>query len=225
MSTLIALEAATHGCSAALSVAGQVYSRFAVAPRQHAEKILGMVQELLVEAGIVLADVDGVAFGQGPGSFLGTRIAAGVAQGLGFALDKPLFPVSSLQALVQLAVEKFAATEVIAAWDARMSSLYWGHYRLEAGQLQAVSADAITTPADFCVPAGAANPVFVGNAWREYREQFSGPVQARLIDQSADYFDCYPQAQYLLPEAIRMLAAGQGVEAAKAGPVYLRDPV
>jgi tRNA threonylcarbamoyladenosine biosynthesis protein TsaB len=226
MSTLLALETSTHACSAALLHQGQRYSRSVVAPREHAERILGMVAELIDEAGISLSALQGIAFGQGPGSFLGTRIAAGVAQGLGFALNIPLFPVSSLQALAQHAVERHQATEVIASWDARMDSLYWGHYTLKDDRLQAVKADGISTPANFSVPvfSGLA-PLLVGNAWQVYRDSLHESVQIILKKQPSELTEFYPEAQFLLPEAKHLFKKSLGVRACEAGPVYLRDPV
>jgi tRNA threonylcarbamoyladenosine biosynthesis protein TsaB len=220
MSTLLAIETSTNACSAALLVAGKRYSRFVVAPREHSDRILGMVADLLAEAGVVRADLDAVAFGQGPGSFLGTRIAAGVAQGLGFALGIPLLPVSSLQALAQRGVEACGASAVLAAWDARMGALYWGHYELQNGVAQPVMPDALCKPEDFTLPASEFPLLLAGNAWAVYQDQFA--VELPALGEAADW---YPDAQYLLPEAERLFTQGQGVEAAQAAPVYLRDPV
>src|SRR5690554_7950444 len=98
---LLAIDTATEACSVALLVDGQVFDRYAVIPRLHARQLLPMVQQVLDEAGTGLAAVDAIAFGQGPGAFTGLRIAAGVVQGLAFALDKPVLPVSSLAAIAQ----------------------------------------------------------------------------------------------------------------------------
>jgi tRNA threonylcarbamoyladenosine biosynthesis protein TsaB len=215
MSIILALETSTNACSAALQVDGQRYQRMVVAPREHAERILGMVSELCKEAAITPRDLEGVAFGQGPGSFLGTRIAAGVAQGLGFSLNIPLFPISSLQALAQGLVNKIGATEVVAAWDARLGSVYWGHYRLDRGRLKAVTPDAICQFANFSLPAGVTQ--LVGNAWEL--------CQAALFKGLGEVYEAYPEAIHLLPEAEYRFDCGQGIDAASAGPVYLRDPV
>ena len=222
MSTLLALETSTNACSAALLAGGKVYARSVVAPREHSERILGMVKELLDEAGIALGQLKGIAFGQGPGSFLGTRIACGVAQGLGFAQGVPLFPVSGLRALAQRAVEGFQVVDVIAAWDARMDSLYWGHYRLEGGRLTSVGGDRLCAPNEFVLPVASA--ILVGNAWAVYQASFDQALQNKIEKQPAAMTAFYPEAEYLLTEARFLLERSKEVEPADASPIYLREP-
>ena len=95
---LLALDTATEAVSAALWIDGATRARHAVAPREQARRILPMIEALLAEAGLCPAGLDAVAFGRGPGSFTGVRIAAGVAQGIAFAADQPVVPVSTLAA-------------------------------------------------------------------------------------------------------------------------------
>jgi tRNA threonylcarbamoyladenosine biosynthesis protein TsaB len=177
-----------------------------------------MVEALFTEAGILLKELDAIAFGQGPGSFLGTRIAAGVAQGLGFALTIPLIPISSLWALAERAAELCSATSVFPAWDARMGSLYWGHYQWVKGCLQSVTPDAILKPRDFILPKGSEDGIFVGNGWLVYKDELSAEIT--LAPNAEDW---YPDAQYLLKEAVRRFQVGDTVEPADGAPIYLRD--
>lgn len=98
---ILAVDTATENCSVALIVDGKVYSRRAVAPREHTIKILPFVDEVLKEAGVRLQDLDALAFGQGPGSFTGVRIGIGIAQGLAFGADLPMVGISTLEAMAQ----------------------------------------------------------------------------------------------------------------------------
>ena len=136
MTTLLALDTATEACSVALLHDGRVLSHYEVAPRMHAQRLLPMIQQLLGEAGIAASALDAIAFGRGPGAFTGVRIAIGVVQGLAFALDRPVLPVSNLAVLAQRALREQGATQVAAAIDARMDEVYWGCYRAEAGEMR-----------------------------------------------------------------------------------------
>ncbi len=133
MTTLLALDTATEACSVALLHDGRVLSHYEVIPRMHAQRLLPMIKDLLAEAGVALSAVDGIAFGRGPGAFTGVRIAIGVVQGLAFALERPVLPVSTLAVLAQRALREQGAQQVAAAIDARMDEVYWGCYRAEQG--------------------------------------------------------------------------------------------
>ena len=138
MTTLLALDTATEACSVALLHDGRVLSHYEVIPRMHAQRLLPMIKDLLAEAGVALSAVDGIAFGRGPGAFTGVRIAIGVVQGLAFALERPVLPVSTLAVLAQRALREQGAQQVAAAIDARMDEVYWGCYRAEQGEMRLV---------------------------------------------------------------------------------------
>ena len=153
MSTLLALDTATEACSVALLHDGKVTSHYEVIPRLHAQRLLPMVQDILGEAGIALSAVDAIAFGRGPGAFTGVRIAIGVVQGLAFALQKPVLPISDLAVLAQRAHREHGAAQVAAAIDARMDEVYWGCYREEAGEMLLQGAEAVLAPEAAALPA------------------------------------------------------------------------
>jgi len=133
MTTLLALDTATEACSVALLHDGKVASHYEVIPRLHAQRLLPMVQALLGEAGVALSAVDAIAYGRGPGAFTGVRIAIGVVQGLAFALQRPVLPVSTLATIAQRAWREQGATQIAAAIDARMDEVYWGWFGAGTG--------------------------------------------------------------------------------------------
>jgi tRNA threonylcarbamoyladenosine biosynthesis protein TsaB len=126
---ILALDTATELCSAALYIDGGCRLREDARPRGSGELILGMISELLAEAGLTLGQLDAIAFGRGPGGFTGVRLAVAVAQGLGFAVGLPLLPVSDLRALARQALmQPGVPPRVLICQDARMSQVYWACY-------------------------------------------------------------------------------------------------
>jgi len=122
---LLALDTSTEHCSVALQANGQIYLRAAVTPREHSQKILGFVNEVLEQAGMSLQQLDGLVSGIGPGSFTGVRIGVSVAQGLAFSRNLPVYPVDTLQALAQQVIRRDASADtIISAIDARMDEVY-----------------------------------------------------------------------------------------------------
>ena len=99
----LAIDASTEACSVALTYNNQTISEFELAPQSHSLLLLPMIDRLLKKADIKLAQLDGLIFGQGPGSFTGVRIGVGVAQGLAFAADLKVVGVSTLQVMAQKA--------------------------------------------------------------------------------------------------------------------------
>ncbi len=220
MSIILALETATEACSAALLRNDQIDERFALAPQQHSDIILSQVEELLTVTSISLNHVDAVAFGCGPGSFMGVRIATGVAQGLAYAVDTPVVPVSTLQALAQTVYENHREKEVLVGWDARMGAIYWGIYRLDDdGIMQSVVPDQLSKPETIKIPHSDLK-IAAGNAWRVYREQLAAELKnLTLCD------EIYPRAKSVAFIAAGKFARGEVVSPEQAQPIYIRDEV
>lgn len=219
MSTLLALDTATEACSVALLHDGNVISRYEVIPRLHAQRLLPMIEMLRAEAGIALSAIDALAFGRGPGAFTGVRIAIGVVQGLAFALQRPVLPVSNLAVLAQRAHREFAATQVAAAIDARMNEVYWGCYRLEQNEMCLQGLEAVLAPELAGLPEFAEGNWFgAGTGWGAYPDR----LPAGMADSAGDLL---PHAQDLLQLAGFAWRRGEGLEAQDAQPVYLRDNV
>lgn len=219
---VLAFETSTDACSVALSVAGEIRERFELAPRRHAELILPMAEALLAEAGLTPRGLDGLAFGRGPGSFTGVRIAAAVAQGVAFASDLPVAPVSTLQTLAEGVARELGEDAVLALLDARMQEVYWGAYRrASAGGMEAVVADTLSPPERVAVPPES-RWVAAGSGWGAYAEALRrglGEAIARELP------DRYPRAADVARIGAEVLGRGAGVPAAGAVPVYLRDRV
>ena len=145
---LLAIDTAEIACSAALLIDGEVVERFEIAPRRHSELILGMMQSLLDEAGLRLADMDALAFGRGPGSFTGLRIAAAVIQGSAWGADLPVVAVSNLRGVAQGVHREQGASKVLAGFDARMGEVYWGAFELAIRSFMTMRSDKVKQQRD-----------------------------------------------------------------------------
>ncbi len=219
----LAIDASTEACSVSLVYQGKLESRFELCPQSHSIVLLPMVDEILKAANCQLSDLDGLIYGQGPGSFTGVRIGIGVAQGLAFAADLPVVGVSTLQAMAQQAFRKHQQTQVVAAIDARMSEVYTNGFTLsDDGLMGAENADAVIPPqnmaAHYQALIGASYGV--GTGWDAYKEQLT------LAKSNPDTPDIlYPDALDMLTIGEKLFAQGKGVTAEQAQPVYVRDTV
>ncbi len=231
----LAIDASTEACSVAVKVNNglansQVYSCYELCPQSHSLRLLPMVDQVLNEAGLSLSQLDGLIFGQGPGSFTGVRIGVGVAQGLAFAANLPVVGVSTLQAMAQQAFFLHKQTQVISAIDARMSEVYNGFYQLDKHNImQAQCNEAVTAPDKLFEHFTTQLPdVFnkgttfytVGSAWDAYSKQLSS---LRAINETTEVI--FPHAQAMLAIGEALFAQGKGVSAENAQPVYVRDTV
>jgi tRNA threonylcarbamoyladenosine biosynthesis protein TsaB len=216
---LLALDTASQACSVALAVGDEVIERIETRPRMHAATVLPMVEACLAEAGLKLAGLDGIAFGQGPGSFTGLRIAASVTQGLAFGADLPVAPVSSLAAVAVAAGRVHGWADVLVANDARMGEVYTGAYRRgEDGLPLAVACDALLVPEALGMPGDG--------AWKGVGTAFAAwPELAGLLGLGATDPELEPTARDHLALGAALLARGGGVAAWDALPVYLREKV
>jgi len=217
---LLALDTSTEACSAALLLDGDLRLRFELTERSHAELILPMIDSLLAEAGITLASLDGLAFGRGPGGFTGLRIAAGVAQGLAFGAGLPVAPVSSLAAVAEQ-VPADAGGRILVCNDARMGEIYWAAFERHGdGGLATASAEFVSPPAR--VAAGIEGLRHAaGNGIAKHLELRSRLEAAGLVVHES----LYPRADAVARLGAIEFAAGRGVDAAQALPVYVRDDV
>jgi len=222
MSNILALDTSTDACSAALLLDGRILQRFKVEPRRHTHLLLPMVEELLVEAQISLKALDAIAFGRGPGSFAGIRIATGAAQGLALAADLPVVPVSTLEAMA-FAADESAGDYLLTALDARMDEVYWCAWQRKGQALHLLVEEQVSAPADMQLPAAVSGNVFaaLGSGWC-YRERMPAALTAVINGYTTDV---YPQAEAMARLAAAAVARGEVMTPDDAQPVYLRDQV
>ncbi len=218
---LLAFDTSTEAFSVALSIAGKTLQHFEIAPRLHAQKILPTIDELLKSASIPLRDIDVLVYGRGPGAFTGVRTAVGVVQGLAYALDKPVYGVSTLMAMAEGVRREHGATRVISAIDARMGEVYWAAYEWQNGVWHTVIAESVTSPQQAQWPSFA-EAYAVGSAWPVFADTLKVPASMTLHQESTVRF---PQAIDMLTIATPAIARGETVNAYHAEPVYLRDHV
>ncbi len=214
---LLAFDTSTRWLSVACRVDGAWRERDELVGSTHSERLLPLVDELLADAGIALADLDAIAFGAGPGSFTGVRIACGVAQGLGFGADVPLVPVATLEALAQSALRAHGAQRVLACLDARMREVYVAAYRREGDAWACESGPAVLAPASVAPPPG--DWFGAGDGFATYPE-----LAARLALRGVDP-ECNPVARSIAELAMPRVVAGDTVAAADALPLYVRHRV
>ena len=218
MTTLLALDTATEACSVALLHDGKVTSHYEVIPRMHAQKLLPMIKQLLADSGVALNALDAIAFGRGPGAFTGVRIAIGVVQGLAFALERPVLPVSNLAALAQGALRERGVQQVAAAIDARMDEVYWGCYHAREGEMRLLDREAVLAPQRVQLPEGVSGDWFgAGTGW--------GYAERLAVAVSASDATSLPNALDVLSLATFAWGRGEAIAAEQAQPVYLRDNV
>jgi len=217
---LLAFDTSTNWLSVACGADDAWCIRGEPAGQAHSERLLPLVAAVLAEAGWSLRSLDGIAFGAGPGSFTGVRIACGVAQGLGLGADLPLVPVPTLEALAQAAWREHSAAHVVACLDARMREVYVAAYAREEGRWNEILAPAVLAPVDVALPTTARAAWFgVGGGFAAYPA-----LATRLALRRVDA-DAVPDARAIGELAQPRLAAGQGVAAADALPLYVRHRV
>ncbi|HDG1696749.1 tRNA (adenosine(37)-N6)-threonylcarbamoyltransferase complex dimerization subunit type 1 TsaB [Kluyvera ascorbata] len=220
---ILAIDTATEACSAALWNDGNTCAHFELCPREHTQRILPIVQDILTQGGVSLTDFDALAFGRGPGSFTGVRIGIGIAQGLALGAELPMIGVSTLATMAQGAWRKQGATRVLAAIDARMGEVYWAEYqRDENGVWHGEESEAVLKPevVQQRLAELSGEWATVGTGWAAWPDMAQS-ANATLVDGNVTL----PEAEDMLPIACAMLEQGKTVAVDKAEPVYLRNNV
>jgi tRNA threonylcarbamoyladenosine biosynthesis protein TsaB len=230
---LLAFDTSTEYLSLAINRHGEVFSYDVLAGQSHSQSILPQIQILLNQADLALKDIQGIAFGAGPGSFTGVRIAAGVAQGLGFGANLPVAPIGTLLALAESAHEKTGFNKVIACLDARMGEVYHAAYEKVDGEWQSILAPGLYKPEHVpTLPNLQTNYqdqnldwVGAGSGWKTYTEILSQAYASQLANANAVQPDLLPTATAILKLAEPLFLTGQAGTAEQAMPIYIRNRV
>ena len=221
---LLALDTSSLACSVALQIDDVTIERHEERPREHTRILLPMIESLLNEAETSLNDLDAIVLGNGPGSFIGMRIAASVAQGLAYGAALPVVPVSSMAAIAVDVMTSEDAGQVVVAQDARMNQVYLGIYARGADGLPAAcSSERLHALAaiEELDSAHARHRIAAGYGWERYPDLWAANKD-RFTRRLENY---YPHAHNLLPLGAAGLEAGQAVNARDVEPAYLRSKV
>lgn len=223
---LLAFDTSASACSVALLNGENITALHHVAPMQQASLILSMLQQLLDNAGVSLKEIDMIAYGCGPGSFTGIRLASAVAQGLGFAYSLPIMPISSLAASAEAAFMKHRWPQLLVAVDARMGDVYWAVYTNSSSSnyVTLIGQEHLYKPESVIIPTSSgldsSHWYGIGDGWKQYKSQMT---TALAIEPCAFSIEQQPTAEAILMLAkAKLEQGGGGIQATDAIPVYLR---
>ncbi len=221
---VLAIDTSSVACSVAVLAGDAITSRHEEQPREHTRILLPMINEVLAESGAELAALDAIVLGNGPGSFIGMRIGASVAQGLAFAASLQIVPVSSMAAVAARVMSNESVSEVVVTQDAHMQQVYLGIYVADAAGLPAEK-----TP-ERLADLGAIQDLDVGGADGRIAAGFGWQRYPELLDANRDRVRAVSEAQHphasdLLPHGLLALAAGEAVAPQDINPAYLRQKV
>lgn len=220
---LLAIDTSSVACSVALQLDGSLFERHEEQPREHTRLLTPMIRELLAEGGRRLDELDAILLGNGPGSFIGMRIAASVAQGLAYGAGLKIVPVSSLAAVAAQVFAECDAQQVVVAQDAHMNEVYLGAYRRgEGGLPRPMFAERLQghmVIAELDDERGGR--VGAGFGWQRY-PGFTA-INEAFIETWSDVV--HPRARYLLGLGAEGLQKGAAIDPEDLVPAYLRQKV
>jgi tRNA threonylcarbamoyladenosine biosynthesis protein TsaB len=214
---ILALDTSTEYCSVALWRDGELDAREVIAGQRHSQLLLPMVDELLGRHGLAVTSLGGIAYGCGPGSFTGLRIACGVAQGLAFGAGIGVVGVVTLAAMAQAA----GAERVVCCLDARMGEVYHAAYARSGADWETVQAPGLHAPVDAPVlPGGDWTGCGSGFAAHEavLKQRYAGRLSAIMPG-------VFPHARDIARLALAEFEAGRAMAPERAVPLYIRDKV
>lgn len=217
---LLGIDTSTSACSVALQIDEEILEEHVDRDREHTKILVPMIERLLGDAGIAVTDLDAVVLGNGPGSFIGMRIGASVAQGLCYGAGLKIVPVSSLQAIAAEAITEHGADRVLVAQDARMHELYVGRYRRHSDGLPELTGKEEIRPLGVLEDLRDMH-VAAGGAWHDFPELLEANRQwvSEVLDIRV------PRARYLLASGKKALREGRAIPPDALLPSYIRVKV
>jgi len=216
MTTILAVESSTKACSVSLLYKGKSHTEFKIAPQQHANLMLIMVDSVLKKVGIKGKDIDILSFCEGPGAFTGIRIATGVIQGLAYGWDKPVLGVSSLDTLAWQAYKENNSLKIIACLDARMNELYLQECEIIEGKLNSTIPKIISEENANKLIKKAGVQSGIGDIAEEFPE---------LIKLFSSWNSAYPNAQFVADIASQRIKQAKNLREKIPLPLYLRNNI
>lgn len=216
---LLAFDTSSNTCSVAILNNSSIHTISKIESKQQGKLILPLIEALLKEVSLTLEELDGIAYGCGPGSYTGIRIACSVAQGIALANQCPIIPISSLAAMAQTAYGVHHWEQVLVALDAHMGEIYWAKYHVgKSGLVELQGKEAVSKPEQVHIE-DPENWYGIGSAWDKYGEIVlnSSPKQLKSINNSI-----FPSAEAILELAKVQYLQKNWVSPSNAIPVYLR---
>jgi tRNA threonylcarbamoyladenosine biosynthesis protein TsaB len=224
MTGILAIDTATEACSVAIWVDGQCREEYEVIPRQHSQRLFGMLQSLLPGGSLREQGIDAIAYSSGPGSFTGLRIGASAVQGLAFASDLPAIAISTLACQAQTALRTGAVQSddiVLSTVDAKINELYYAVCKFERGLAVLQTEARVSVPSALDVFPAYEALHGIGSGC-ELVDRMPAAVRAQLASLSPDVL---PAARDLVPLALHALECGDIQQAQQVQPVYVRDEI
>lgn len=217
---LLAIDTSSSACSVAINNNGSITAIHRICPKQQTQLILSVIQEALNSANLALSELDGIAYGCGPGSFTGIRIASSVVQGIAFTHNLPVYPISSLAAMAQAAYQDLGITHMLVGVDARVGQLYWAPYIIdESGYAVCQSSEEICDPHLVPMPAKTAW-IGIGDGWAVYQDQLVARLGFCPVNIYTERLASASAILALVKHKLRQGMAGKAAH--QALPVYFR---
>lgn len=217
---LLALDTSSIACSVAVRIDGRIFKQHEEKPREHTRLLMPMIRSVLFDAEVDLSDLDGIVLGNGPGSFIGMRIAASVAQGLAFGAGLKIAPVSSMAA-VAAEVGAPGSARVAVAQDAHMQEVYLGLYDVTGDSVTAMIAERLQGCDAIPELREGGDFLAAGYGW----QRFPDLLEKNRANLRGEATVLHPHAEFLLKLGSDMFERGEAIAAENVIPAYLRQKV